>query len=157
MARLELSRTFDYRLIRDIVTNPRLYPHIANDFHPDASEFEPNHNAAIFYMLVTDDAQVLGVCTAHSIITPEIWEIHHALLPSAWPRTAEIAALFERWLFTETPCQVAVGHTPANNKLACRFALKCGMTQTGVIPKAYRKGGKLHDLLVFTKNKPRVL
>lgn len=154
---LELSRTFDYQLVKAIVTNPRLYPHIATDFHPKAKDFEPNHSEAIHYMLVTDGAEILGVVTAHSIITHEIWEVHHAILPSAWSRTAEIAALFEHWLFSETPCQVAVGHTPACNKLACRFALKHGMTQTGVIPKAYRRDGNLHDLIIFTKNKPHML
>jgi hypothetical protein len=151
---IKLSRTVDYDLIRRIITHPRLYPSIASDFHPAPKDFRPNESPAINYMLVTQESDILGLFIAHWVISPLTWECHHAILPSAWRFTGEIAAAAEHWLWTETPCRTAIGHTPACNKLACRYALKHGMKEAGRIPSGYQKAGVLYDLLLLAKERP---
>lgn len=151
---IRLQRSYDYELIRSIITHPRVYSSIASDFHPTASDFSPNESASITYLLATDEVgSVLGVCIGHWIHTPLTWEIHHALLPP-WRRTDEIIRSFETWLFSETSCRTAIGFTPVCNTLACRFALRNGMKEAGRIPNAYQKNGKLFDMVLFIKQKP---
>lgn len=151
---ISLQRTYDFPLIKSIITHRRLWPHIASDFHPTWEDFEPNESEAIHYLLASIGDEHLGLFMTHWIISPLTWEVHHAILPSAWMYTDEIAAQAEHWIFTETPCETIVGHTPTCNKLACRFALKRGMVESGRIPNGYKKDGNLYDILIFNKQRP---
>jgi RimJ/RimL family protein N-acetyltransferase len=51
-------------------------------------------------------------------------------------------------MFAHSPCRRIVGATPANNRLALRFAIACGMEHFGTNPKAFLKNGVLHDLIL---------
>lgn len=154
---IRLERTYDFELIRSIITHPRLYPHIASDFHPKACDFQPNTSEAIHYLLAQDGEEICGLCIAHWIHTPVTYEIHHAILPSAWDRTDAIGEAFETWLFQNTLCETAVGFTPACNKLACRYAVRRGLVESGRIPNGYKKNGKLYDLIIYCKLKPHLM
>ena len=145
---IRLERSKDYRLIRDIITHPRLYPWIKSDDHPPAEKFWPAETDTIHYMLAYNDAELLGVVMVHPIHTLATWEIHHCIMPIGWPSVDKIAEEVFLYLWTETPCQTAVGFTPVCNKLACRFALRVGMHKVGVISNGYRKDGRLYDIMV---------
>lgn len=149
---ISFQRTRDLALVAAIMRHPRLYPHLSSDFAPPAEQFWPNPSPEMHYMIAYD-GEALGLYTAHPIMSPITWEVHHAILPAHWRRTHEIAAAFETWLWSETPCQTAVGFTPTCNRLAVRYAEK-HMERSGVIPKGYLKAGKLHDIVIFIKNKP---
>lgn len=154
---IHLERSWNFDLIREIVTNPRIYPYWASDYHPKAADFRPNESEAMHWLLAKDGDEILGLCLAYQIFSPLTWQIEHAILPSAWNRTHEIGAAFEHWLFTETPCQTAVGFTPSCNKLACRYAIRRGLKASGVIPNGYKKNDKLYTLIIYTKQKPQLM
>ena len=135
------------------MTRPELYRWLRDDDGPDPEEFYPNASPHVHYVLAWDDAELLGVVITHPINTV-CWEVHHAILPSAWGARAHAIGLeFERWLWANTPAETAAGFTPACNRLALRYARQHGMRETGRIPRAYRRGGELFDLVVFAKTR----
>lgn len=151
---IELERTFDKNLIAEIMTHPRLYPHIADDFYPAPENFMPLAGDNVFYLLAKEAGCILGLCIAHPINTL-LWEIHHAILPCAWGRKAQrIGEAFEAWLWENTQALKAVGFTPSCNTLAVRYAAKHGLKEVGRLTKCYQRGFELFDILIFEKARP---
>lgn len=154
---IRLERTRDYELVARIMTHPRIYPWIADDFYPAPENFWPHQGDNIFYLLAYDCAEgeeLLGLIMTHPI-NNKLWEAHHCVLPGAWgPKAAAMGAAYFEWLWAFTDAQTCLGLTPADNRLALRFARKVlGMSESGRIPQAIERGGTLHDLIVFTKSR----
>src|SRR6185369_16871555 len=60
------------------------------------------------------------------------WEVHTCLLPAAWGERATRAGKgVVQWIWKNTPCLRIITNVPAYNRLAYRFALRCGMTEFG--------------------------
>lgn len=146
---MTFTRTTDLELIRSILIHPRIYPWIGDDATPPVVEFQPNADDRIWYVLVHDGDERLGLLT----FLPHIsvcWEVHCALLPCAWgPRTAQALSESFRWIWERTECTRVVAAVAAGNKLACRLAFNAGMDVEGVRPSSWRKNGHLQDLILF--------
>jgi RimJ/RimL family protein N-acetyltransferase len=142
---IRFERSFDYSLIREILTHPQVYPHISDDGSPPADEFQPLQSDAVWYIVVRDGEEVLGLWMLHPH-NSICWEIHTALLPSAWGERARLAAgMLGQWIWAHTPCRRVITNVPDNNRLARRFALAAGMTEFGVNRASFLKNGQLRD------------
>lgn len=151
---LQLHRTKDAALVKQIWTHPALWPWLTDDRAGTPEAWVPQtDNPQIHYLVVHDDGCVLGLYITHPI-NVALWEVHHAILPSAFKRTNEIGEAFERWLWENTPAQTAVGFTPAFNRPALKYAKRHGMEPTGILRNSYLKSGRLHDIHIFQKNRP---
>lgn len=151
---MRFERTFDERLIRSVVTNPKVYQGVSDDFSPHASLFEPRLDAAIWHIAVYRENELIGlfIIWSQSLI---LWEIHTCILPTAWGADAlEAAREIVPWIWENTTCERLVTNVPAYNVLAYRFALKAGMVQYGVNPLSYRKYGKLWNQYCLGMSKP---
>jgi hypothetical protein len=149
------ERTENAALVREILTHPKIWPWIASDGYPPPEEFWPAaENPAVHYLLVRSAGEVFGLYITHPI-NAALWEVDHALLPTAWGAPSYwIGRAFEEWLWANTSAETALGLTPADNALALKYARRHGMTETGRIPKGIKRGGKSYDLVVFTKHRP---
>jgi len=152
---IHFERTQDYALIRQIITHPRVYAHVSDDYSPKVEDFKPVENDDWWYVLVQDAREILGLW----IVTPHThccWEIHTCLLPTAWGRRAkEAAQLLGPWLWEHLPeCVRIVTEVPEYNRAAFLFALQSGMEKYGVNPKAYLKDGKLQDVILLGVSRP---
>jgi hypothetical protein len=149
---MTFERSFDYSLIGEIMRHPRLYQ--ADDFSPAREDYRPPENESIYYMLVRDGEELLGLF----VLYPQnavCWEIHTRLLPCAWgARAAEAAKGILEWLWTNTPAVRLVTSAPGNNRLAIRFAEAGGLSRFGRNPASYLKNGKLHDQILLGISKP---
>lgn len=145
----------DLELVRLIMTLPRIYRHITDDFSPPPEEFRPAEHPSICYVLVFDGHEHLGlfVVTRHNGVTVEI---HTCLLPCAWgARAKQAASEFAAWLWANAPqIQRIVTVVPDYNRLALRFARAAGMTEYGRNPASIQKGGKLHDEILLGLSRP---
>jgi RimJ/RimL family protein N-acetyltransferase len=154
---ITFERTQDLELVREILTDPKVYPHVTDDGSPAAAEFTPIDHPSIWYVLVRDQLcgydQVLGLF----MFVPQgaaCWEVHTCLLPIAYGRRAAAAAAgAAEWIFEQTECRRIVTSVPAYNRLALRFARQAGMTQYGVNPNSFLKKGKLHDQVLLGLSK----
>lgn len=141
--------TTDLELVRTIVTHPKLYPMLSDDFSPAREEYVPLEHPAVTYLLAKDGQEVLGLWMLVEQ-SPVITEVHTCLLPSSWgARAAAAAKGGMSWVFEHTGVQLLITHVPQYNRLACRFARAARMTELGRLPKSFRKNNELHDQILL--------
>jgi hypothetical protein len=155
--KLSFERVTDKRLVREIITHPKVWRWLSDDSFPPKELYCPPDNGAVLYLLVTDTdtGEVFGLYITHPI-TSALWEVDHALLPTAYgPPAFAIGRAFEAWLWANTSAETVLGLTPLDNRLAIRYARRLGMQESGRIPRAICRGGEFHDFIVFTKSRPK--
>jgi RimJ/RimL family protein N-acetyltransferase len=150
---ISFERTSDMELVRDILTGPATWPGVCDDFAPPQLEFQPNPDPRIWYVAAIEGTQVVGLFSFLPRSTV-LWEVHIALHRKG-RRThgREIAAQGLRWMFDHSPARRIVAEIPASNPLAIRLAAAV-MEHVGVQARAFQKGGRLRDLIVFGLSKP---
>lgn len=152
---ITLKRTFDYQLVKRIVTHPEVYPYLSDDGSPSAEQWEPAEHEAVYYLLVERDGEPVGTY----MFVPQnsvCYEGHTALLPEAWGQGAEIGIMAQHWLFENSPCQRIVGNAPSFNQRALHYAEKTGMRAFGINRKSFLKNGVLYDQVVLGVSKEDV-
>lgn len=143
---MTFERTFDYELVRQIMTHPAVYEGIRDDTAPSAEDFEPERSDRLWYILVTEDAgRVLGlfVCFLHNAVC---WEAHTCLLPHC--RGREALAVYKAghaWLREHTTCRKVIGAISPDNRPALWMALSSGLKRIGLNTKSVLKHGQLCD------------
>lgn len=146
---MTFERSRDWELIKRIVTHPKVYPFISDDFSASRDQWEPIKDESIWYVVVRDGEEALGLWA----FIPEnaiCWKVHTCLLPAAWGAKARKAAEeLAPWLWANTPCLRVITDVPEDNRLAFHFALVVGMKEFGVNPKSYMKHGRLHDQIML--------
>lgn len=154
--KIVFEHTKDKSLIREIITHPKVWRWLSDDSFPPKELYCPPDNGAVFYLVVSDaeSRECFGLIITHAI-TSALWEVDHALLPTAYGAPAfEIGRAFEAWLWENTSAETALGLTPVDNRLAVKYARRHGMTESGRIPRGISRGGEFHDYIVFTKTRP---
>lgn len=131
------------------MSHPDLYDKGADDFQPAREDFQPRTDAAIWYVTVHDDGELLGLFA----LAPQneiCWEIHTRLLPHAWgPRALEALKTVIEWTWRETPARRIVTTVPAYNRLAHQFGLRAGFRAYGRNPASWQKHGELYDQILL--------
>lgn len=151
---MDFERTTDYELIKQIVTHPKVYPYVSDDYSPAPKEWRPIESEAIWYVLVKDGEELLGLWT----LIPQnavCWEIHTTLLPNAWGDKGKQAAReLADWVWQNTSCLRVITNVPEYNRLALKFAKEAGLETFGLNCKSYMKTGILHDQIMLGVSKP---
>lgn len=148
------ERITDPILLKRIITDPKLWDRISDDYCPSRDDFQPNPN--MLYVVVRDDQELLGLWAFH-LHNAICWEVHTCLLPVAWGDRGRRAALeMAEWLWANTECLRLITNVPAFNRLAFKFAKAAGMEQYGVNKLSYMKQGKLRDQILLGLSKPQV-
>lgn len=144
---ITFARTTDYQLVRRILTHPKVYPWLTDDFAPPPEQFQPLTLDCIWYVTVYDDNQLLGLW----MLTPQTGvccEVHTALL-KAGERGREAAKLMARWIWANTPFRRIITNVPSYNRLALRFAEAAGMKRFGLNAQSFQKHGALYDQILL--------
>lgn len=158
---ITFERSTDYGLIRRILTHPRIWDKISDDYSPPVREYQPIKHDAVWYVVVRDakpeGAELLGLW----MFVPQngvCWEVHTALMPCAWGDVGlEAARQLPAWIWANTPCRRIVTNVPSTNRLALHFAVKAGMRIYGVNQASYLKGGKLCDQVCLGLSPPAAM
>jgi RimJ/RimL family protein N-acetyltransferase len=154
---IHFERSFDYELIRQILTHPKIYDHISDDGSPAREEYQPIEHEAIWYVIVRDVREEGEDLLGLWMFTPQnavCWEVHTALLPCAWgPAGQRAARLLPEWIWANTPCRRIVTNVPETNRLALHFAAKAGMKVYGVNRQSWMKDGVLCDQICLGLSK----
>jgi RimJ/RimL family protein N-acetyltransferase len=142
------ERSFDYDLIRSIITHPAIYPHMVSDGACAPEEYRPCEDSGISYMLVRDDDELIGMF----MLVPQTsvcWEVHSCFLPNGRGRAITAYKAGIQWIWENTPCRKLVGNTPSDNRLALRIAERAGLKVMGVNEKSLSRDGVLIDQVMF--------
>jgi RimJ/RimL family protein N-acetyltransferase len=146
---IRFERTFDSAVVLRIVTHPRLYPCITNDFAPAPADGRVPQGGHLWWILAYDDDELLG-CFFCEAQNPICWEIHILMLPDAWgERTKCAASAIAPWLFAHTPVRRLVCGIRADNRLALRLARMSGFEEYGCNPASWLHDGRLHDQVLL--------
>ena len=140
--------TKDLDLIRDVLTNGQIYPHLHDDYAEPIEEWQPETHPRVSYITVYDGERFLGLVIAgvHSMVQ---LELHNALLPSVgWKTRLRAFKELMDWLYSYG-CRRVIGKVPAYNEYAIKFNDYAGMERIGVNKAAFMKHGKLQDEIWF--------
>ena len=138
-------------LVRHVLTNEKIYHHMADDGSPKRRDFRPVDSPNMYYLIPYYDggSAPLGSLLFHPINTI-LYQVHICVLPTYWGKnTVNIANLALDWMKKNTPCRRVMTITPASNKLAQRLAKKCGLIQEGYLKDGVLRGGKFEDLVIL--------
>ena len=151
---IRIERSFDYDLIRGILTHSSVWHDISDDLSPSPAEYRPIESEAIWYAVVWDGNELLGLwmlCPQNGVC----WEIHTALLPHArGARAYQAASLMKAWIWENTPCRRLITNVPVDNKPAYVFAVAAGMEPYGTNEDSFLKGGRLIDQICLGISRP---
>ncbi len=155
------ERTFDYDLVRAILTGRRMYPHMGDDFTCPVEQYRVPTDPRIWYVLASEEWRAIGLFC----FIPEneiCWAAHVAMLRKVPPAlTHRAGRQVIRWLWNNTPCLRLTAKVPACNRAAVRFGLgPMGLKLIGptleqsVEPLSFMKGGRLVDQILMGRSRP---
>lgn len=145
---LRFERTHDLALVKQVLTHPKIWPHITDDGCGAPGDFEPVDHPGFWYVVV-ENGTLQGMFTFQKQ-NAVCWEVHTCLLPSAWGKMSREATHGVReWVWANSDCQRIVTSVPAYNRLALRLAKASGMSEYGTNHKAFLRDGELHDLILL--------
>jgi RimJ/RimL family protein N-acetyltransferase len=151
---IHFERSFDYGLIREILTHPQVYPHISDDGSPAPAEFQPLQSEAVWYIVVRDEDEVLGLWMLHPH-NSICWECHTCFLPHAWGSRACVAGrLLSQWVWEHIPCRRIIGNVPACNRLALAYMKRIGFEEFGVNRASFLNNGRIYDQICLGISPP---
>jgi len=150
------TRTHDWSLVKSIVTHPKIYGRVSDDFAAKPEDWQATDNEFIWYILAEDEGKLLGLF----IFIPEnqiCWGVHTCLLPESYgPKAHEAGRGIIQWIWEHTGCLRITTVVPEYNRLALKFAQDSGLVTYGINPHSYMKNGKLCDLIQLGISKPEV-
>lgn len=142
---IKIERSRDYSAIRALCIHPRIFPLIADDFHPEPSAWQVPENEHIVYLLAVDNEGAFGFGIFYPI-NMACWSAHMGFLPRSYGPDARHS--FKRmlnWIWANTTARKIVGDIARDNLLALRFARSVGFEIYGVNKKSVVRGGVLRD------------
>lgn len=145
---MTFHKTQDFALIRAVLTHPRLWDAGADDFAPARERFEVRIADGIRYVRVDEWEELLAVFVFVEQ-NAVCWEIHFRVLPCAWgTRAREALQGAVAWAYQNGARRI-VTSIPPSNRLAIRFAERCGFIEYGRNPACVLKRGALLDLVLL--------
>jgi hypothetical protein len=144
---ITFQRTSDRNLLTLVLTDPLFWPHITDDYAPDPRRYEAPRDPRIWYVLVIENCEVIGLFTFLPRSTV-LWETHLVLYPDRKTRGTEILRQAFAWMAEHSTAKRFVAEIPRYNRLAVKLAGRV-MQFLGVNEQSFQKDGRLEDLMLF--------
>ena len=149
---MRLERSVDYDLIREVlVSDARAYQAMGDDATPPAAEFEPNRHPQIVYLIVWDgEPERVGGLFVFVPTNGVSFDAHFWVSRQfRGPRGREFGRAALRWMLEIPGVERITGAIAEDLPQAIRYARDCGLVEYGRNPRAIRKGGQLHDVVLL--------
>jgi hypothetical protein len=154
MPSILIARTFDYALVKRIITDPKVYRSLGDDSKPAAEDFQPIESEQILYLAAHEDKIPLGLfmlIPRNSVHA----ETHFCMLPCVWgPRSIDIGKAFLAWIWTNTQFHRLTGNIQEPNRLALAYAKAIGCEPFALNRGSVRKNGKLINEVLVGISRP---
>jgi RimJ/RimL family protein N-acetyltransferase len=146
---IQITETDDRELIREIVTDPDIYPHVTDDLSVSPEKYIPQFGEHIHWLLIRDGYGVCGCFMVHRLNAAQ-YECHTCILKGhRGMKAVEAAISAVSFVFNNYPCDTLITHVPEYNLAAYRLAESAGFTRIGTIPDGWRKNGELQPLHIL--------
>ena len=152
-----IERSLDYDLIREIVTDERIYRVTSDDLAPEPDMIRIPASEDIVYLLARDDGHTLGFAMFNPV-NGVTYEAHICFLRCAYGAKAKAAfAQMLAWMWSWTIAERICGAIPDYNRLAIAFCKRIGFGEYGVNPQSWLKNGRLHDMVMLGISRPKTI
>lgn len=147
---LDIERTFDAGVIKEVFAHPVIYPLICEDGSPEREHFEPSLNESLIYLAIYENGSLAAVMFAHPI-NATCYECHTNILPKFWGKdTACYTKLAMNWMFENTKANILQATIPETAHQVIKHVEKLGFIPIGIRPNSITKQGKqLNELLFY--------
>ncbi len=135
-----------------MIVSPAIYRHISDDNSPKIQDFAIPDRDDVRYLAVKSDGELLGIWAF--IGADSVWEIHTAMLPSAYGHVRSAARRMLEWLWENSPCAEVTTKVPIMNRLALALAKSAGMKEYGIEEESFVKNGIKHDQILLAISRP---
>ncbi len=144
---IQFQPTTDTETVKQIVTSPRVWANLSDDFDGDPADYEAKVHPQVVYVLAKDADKTLGllIFSVHSRIC---WEVTIAVTREGRGRALEIAKAGIPWVFSKG-CLRIIGRVLKSNRLAVKLNKAAGFQVYGVNKECVLKNGKLEDFVLF--------
>ena len=105
-------------------------------------------NVTVYVMMPIDDMLLIFIP-----MNGVMYDMHIASLVKNVKAAAQQTVL---WMTENTPVEKFITQVPEYNRAAMLFAQRCGLKKEGLLKKAFKKNGVLHDITVFGTTKQEV-
>jgi len=151
---VRFERSYDFKLIGAIMRHEKLYDICADDYQPARGDFEPREDELIWYLLVKEADEILGLI----ILAPQNYvcaEIHVRFLPQAWGNLSRVAIREAvQWVWNNTPCVRLVAFCPSYSTVAVRFMHRAGFEVYGINEHSWQRDGQIYDQILMGISRP---
>ena len=149
---IRITRTYDIVAIDEILTHPKIYPHISDDSSSPVDTFTSESlvaNPHVIFVAARKAGEFMGVFMF--VKTNAVsYEVHSAVLPEFRGKLTPLMARGAlKWMFDHTECLKVDTKVPSKNRLAKKLAEVAGMTYEGTQRMSFLKDGKLYDQLLY--------
>jgi RimJ/RimL family protein N-acetyltransferase len=157
---LKIERTRDMGLVKQLASDPAIYPEIIDDSFSDKKNcvWQPENAKNKYYLipyLCEKEAPPcpLGVI-AYYPINHILFEGHLFILPAFQHiMTAELGHMANKWMFQHSSCQSIIAFVPTSKPHVLKFVKKAGLKQVGILPASYASNGEIVDQYIFRLGK----
>ena len=142
---MEFTRTSDWDLVAKVITHPRIWRRISDDFACSPEDWRPLDHPKVWYVTAREGDQLCGLFVVVER-SPILCETHLSFYPHAWgEETRKGLREFLAWLWQTTGFHRAIADIGQDNPLALKLAADCGYREFGRNPEAIQRRGKLID------------
>jgi len=149
---IEIYRTYDVDLVREILTEPSIYSAFTDDLSVPVDEFDPSpalSSEKVFFLVPYVDGKPSGVGIFHPI-NGVTYGCHFNILPEYRGSTAiNSAKKAIEWMFSNTECLKLTAYAPLTAPWVADFLDRIGAVVEGSLTKSFLKKGVLHDQAIY--------
>lgn len=141
---VNIDRTYDINLIRNVVLRPEIWETIAEDGH-SPYDYHPDLQRNCF-LHVWEDEKTIGLFEFKPVNAVTI-DVHPYILPEFRGKKAnEAGKLHLEWVYDNLPhCNKIIGNIPTLYKNVKIYSLMLGYREEGYSTASYLKNGEIHD------------
>lgn len=146
---METRQINNPELIREFMTQPKLYDRMTEDHSVEADSWAPNLILSLWVMAYEIQDQELDIAGMFAFVpeTPILYQFYPAINPEYWghKHTVEAGKLAVQWLWDNTAAQKIITKAPVLYPDALKWAQRVGFKREGIQRQSFLKHQELHD------------
>lgn len=151
---MRLYRSFDYKLINEILNMPELFETIAEDCSIEQGSFETTESNSICYMMVEVDDTPIGLFIIHPDSRVS-YEIHANILKKyRKDHSKEACDKVVQWVWDNIDTDKINCNIPTIYQNVINRAKETGFVEEGVRTHSYLKNGEALDVMLLGIKRP---
>ena len=145
---LIIERIFDVKKCLDILTDKLIFDSISEDgaTFDDLTVDVVNH----YWLGIYEGIDLIGVLLLKQIYS-ECYDVHIHILNEFRKHWRAAGAAIIEWCKKNIPNTMLHTNIPVFCKSVEYFARSFGFKEAGIIPKVWKKNGKMNDMYIFTR------